>query len=270
MIALTDSHNRAGSAFDTIAESYDSLFTTSVIGRSQRAAVWKEAASVFRVGDRVLELNCGTGEDALFLAGKGISVTACDASARMIEQARARKADEAPWTPIEFHILCTEHLDNLPSGLHFDGVFSNFSGLNCVEDLSETARMLADRLDAGAHLLLCLSTRLCMWEILHYLFRAEFQKAFRRWRGVTEAKVGLHSLRVYYPTLHSFQESFMPMFCLRSITGIGIAVPPSYMEEWARRNPCLFRICEIVDDILRRLPGVRVLGDHMLLHLEKV
>ena len=33
----------AGRAFDTIAESYDSLFTTSMIGRSQRAAVWRKA-----------------------------------------------------------------------------------------------------------------------------------------------------------------------------------------------------------------------------------
>jgi ubiquinone/menaquinone biosynthesis C-methylase UbiE len=265
-----DSHSLAGRAFDSIAESYDSLFTDSVIGRSQRTAVWKETEGVFRAGDRVLELNCGTGEDALFLAGKGISVIACDASVRMIEQARVRKADEAPLASVEFHALCTEHLDKLPAGLRFDGVFSNFSGLNCVEDLSQTSRLLADRVDKGAQLLLCLSTRFCMWEILHYLFCAELRKAFRRCGGVTETKLGQQSLVVYYPTLHSIQRSFGPMFRLCSVTGIGIAVPPSYLEEWAHRNPRLFRICETIDLLLCRLPGIRMLGDHMLLHLERV
>src|ERR1700757_746700 len=110
----------AGSAFDAIAESYDSLFTMSMIGRTQRAAVWRKAQSVFRAGDRVLELNCGTGIDALFLASLGVKVTACDASPRMIEQAQTQKAMENPWAPVDFRVLCTEHLDELPPDLRFD------------------------------------------------------------------------------------------------------------------------------------------------------
>ena len=64
----------AGEAFDTLAESYDTIFTSTIIGRSQRSVVWAKAAAVFRAGDRVLELNCGTGEDALFLARRGVAL----------------------------------------------------------------------------------------------------------------------------------------------------------------------------------------------------
>ena len=72
----------AGAAFDRIAQDYDQIFTNSLIGRAQRDAVWKVLTRTFRTNDKILELNCGTGEDAIFLAGNGISVIALDASPR--------------------------------------------------------------------------------------------------------------------------------------------------------------------------------------------
>jgi ubiquinone/menaquinone biosynthesis C-methylase UbiE len=72
------------SPFDAVADSYDQGFTFSKIGQAQRAAVWKELSRAFRSGDRVLEIGCGTGIDACFLAERGVSVVACDSSAAMI------------------------------------------------------------------------------------------------------------------------------------------------------------------------------------------
>jgi ubiquinone/menaquinone biosynthesis C-methylase UbiE len=270
MISFANDLHLAGSAFDTIAESYDYLFTTSTIGRSQRSATWQKAQTVFQAGDRVLELNCGTGRDALFLASLGVSVTACDASAGMIRQARARKSEEAPQASVDFRVLSTERLQELPQHLCFDGVFSNFSGLNCVADIAKTAETLAGRIYPGGQLLLCMSTRFCAWEMLHYLFEGDARKAFRRCRGAAQARMGTYSLPVFYPTVHSVVHRFGPMFRLRSLTGVGIAVPPSYMESWARGNPFIFGLCESFDRVACSWPGIRVLGDHMLLHLERV
>jgi SAM-dependent methyltransferase len=260
----------AAAAFDSIAESYDSIFTESVIGRSQRTATWREAVAVFPAEGHILELNCGTGEDALFLARNGFTVTACDASPRMISRARARAAIEAPGAPIEFSVLCSENLLQLPPGIRYDGVFSNFSGLNCVADLAGVAADLAGHLPAGARLLLCFSTRFCMWEMLHYLSRGRFRRAFRRLGGFSRASVGGHAIPVFYPTLGSIQRSFRRHFRLCRVTGIGIFVPPSYMETWARRNRSIFGLCEKLDGALCRVPLLRTLGDHMLLELERI
>lgn len=270
MISVAEGAHAAGSAFDLMADSYDALFTASKIGRSQRSVVWQKAAKVFRGGDRILELNCGTGEDALFLARQGVSVTAFDASARMVEQARARMTREAPSAHVTFDVFPTEELGQLPRSARFDGVFSNFSGLNCVADLATVARPLAEHLPSGAQLLLCLSTRFCLWEILHYIAAGDLRKAFRRCSGSSQAQLGGYLVPVFYPTLRSVLRSFGRGFRLRSVTGVGLAVPPSYMEGWARRNPSVFRLCEIIDRVLRRCPAVRVLGDHMLVHLERV
>src|SRR5262245_61906870 len=42
---------------------------------------------------RVLDIGCGTGEDALYYAGRGLDVTAIDASGRAIERAETKAAE---------------------------------------------------------------------------------------------------------------------------------------------------------------------------------
>jgi SAM-dependent methyltransferase len=265
---LSETSHAAGCAFDSIAEEYDLLFTNSRIGRAQRAVVWERAAGLFPAGSHILELNCGTGEDAVFLAERGIEVTACDASALMIRQARSRQTSNGA-SPLRFHVLPSERLRELPFPEVFDGALSNFSGLNCTSDLVGIARQLGGRLKANAPFLLCLSTRFCIWEILHYLSRGDVRRAFRRCSGHCEARIGPETFPVYYPTLHSIAESFRSFFRIRSVIGVGICVPPSSMEAWANGNPRLLGLCETVDSFVRGWPGIRVLGDHMLLHLEK-
>jgi ubiquinone/menaquinone biosynthesis C-methylase UbiE len=260
----------AGAAFDGIAADYDTLFTFSAIGRTQRNVVWKRAAAAFAPGDRVLELNCGTGEDALFLAGRGLDVTACDASGQMIEQAKVRKKRQAPEAAVDFHVLPTERLYELPAQPLFDGVFSNFSGLNCVADLGAVASELAIRLRPQAKLLLCLSTRFCLWEILHYAAKGDFRRALRRCSGRSPVSLSACSFTAYYPTLRQLRTSFEPSFRLRSVTGVGIAVPPSYLEKWIGEHSRLLTAMKYFDAVACDLPGFRVIGDHMLLSMEKV
>ena len=270
MTAATEAVDHAGQAFDRIATEYDSMFTHTVIGRLQREAVWRKAEQIFRRGDRVLELNCGTGEDALFLARNGVSVCACDASACMIERGRAREMADLPSGQVEFRVLATEDLHTLPAECSFDGAFSNFAGLNCIQDLSQTARELARLLRPGAQVLLCFAGRFCAWELAYYSLQGQLRKAFRRLGGSTIARVGGGRIRVYYPSLGRIVRAFRPAFSVRSIVGIGITVPPSYLESWAQRHTGLVHACDALDRVMCCWRGLRVAGDHMLVHLERV
>jgi SAM-dependent methyltransferase len=263
-------HDTVGLAFDGLAEEYDRLFTFSAVGRSQRDVVWKHALAAFAPSSHILELNCGTGEDALFLAKAGMAVTACDASARMIMQARSKMQTETLDSDVEFLVLATEQISSLPRTRRFDGVFSNFSGLNCIPNLQGVAFQLAERLEPGTPLLLCLSTRYCLWEICYYLLRKNARKALRRCSGSSQARVGEFEFSVYYPTPSDVRRAFAPHFRLLSIAGIGITVPPSYLESWIARHPRLLTMMEKIDAAVRRWPLLRSVGDHMLLHLERV
>jgi SAM-dependent methyltransferase len=260
----------AGAVFDRLAARYDCIFTESWIGRAQRNAVWKTLLGTFQRGDAILELNCGTGEDALFLADHGISVFACDASQNMIAQAESRLECQSTTHPAVFCHLPTERIHELNLTQPFDGIFSNFSGLNCVEDLSAVAASLSPLVKQGDPMLLCFSTRICLVEIAYHGALGRWAKGFRRCKGSSQAVIEDARLTVYYPSLRQIRRAFAPHFQLRACRGIGVAIPPSYLEPWARRHPHLFQLLCRLEPLLSPLPFFRSTGDHMLLRFEKV
>jgi ubiquinone/menaquinone biosynthesis C-methylase UbiE len=264
------SGSAAGAAFDRIALDYDRIFTDSLIGRAQRNAVWRVLTRTFKKKDNILELNCGTGEDAMFLASNDISVFACDASRQMIARAEHRLRKMSIGVPLFFRELSTERIGELHPETQFDGALSNFSGLNCIADLEAVAASLASLVTQGGRLVLCFSTRFCLIEILYFLAVGQWRKAVRRCSGSTQVKLGNARFTVYYPTIRRIRRAFAADFRLYSCTGIGVTLPPSYLEGWARAHPALFRILRRLETPLAKLPILRSTGDHVLLCFEKV
>lgn len=257
--------------FDVVAANYDETFTLSLIGGAQRRATWRELDREFRPGQRVLELNCGTGIDAVHLADRGVEVVACDVSARMIEVARQRLRRTSPRARIDFRVLATEEIAELQDEGPFDGAFSNFAGLNCVANLSLVASDLAHLSKPGAPAVLCFAGRYVAWEALWYLLRGKPRKAFRRLQnGPVAARIadGV-SVDVHYPSVRALARTFAPEFRLRHWKGVGVAVPPSYLEFQAQRFPKLMGVLETADRYLGRFPLLRGLADHVLLTFER-
>ena len=260
------------SPFDSIAEQYDATFTSSAIGRIQRDSVWGEFKKSFHSGDRILDIGCGTGVDARFLAENGIDVVACDSSSRMLSVAQMRIASIPQSTgTIQLRLLPAEEISSLGNGGSFDGAFSNFGAVNCVRDMGKLASDLARLLKPGANLLLCLMGPVCLWETVWYFLHGEFAKAFRRFhRAGIAARVGDGAIfHVHYPSVRSIRHVFAPGFRLKTIQGIGVAVPPSYLEAWAKRFPGIVRLGANADMFLGRCPGIRVFADHVLLRFER-
>ena len=259
------------SAFDSIADSYDETFTETFIGRAQRRQVWEVTDRLFQPGDRVLEINCGTGVDALHLAQRGIRVLACDSSSRMVERARWRVESAGFEHAVDLRILRTEAIAQLGAEGPFDGVLSNFAGLNCIQDLSSAAQNIARLLKPRGKALICLFGSRCFWEIVWHLAHANSSKAFRRFRrGMTRAHLGDGtSVHVQYPTVRQVRRIFDPHLKLKAWKGVGIAVPPSYLGFLPARFPGCFRAAERVDSRVGHCPGIRGWADHVLLTFEK-
>ena len=192
--------------FDAIAEAYDDHFTHSLIGKAQRQAVWEEMDRHFRPGQRILEINCGTGVDAEHLARRGVRVVACDSSSGMIAVARR---NIAAWSHlVDLRLLSTERIGQLAEEAPFDGALSNFAGLNCVEDLASVARDLARLVRRGGKAVLCVFGRHCLWEILWFTIQVSTKRAFRRVtdEGVTAKLTPGHSVVVRYPSLRLLRQ----------------------------------------------------------------
>jgi len=258
-------------AFDAIADRYDETFTTSTIGRAQRASVWRELGKAFRSGDRVLEIGCGTGVDACFLAERGMKVLACDSSPQMIAVATRRVKKTGKQESVHPCLLAAEDIAGLRHSDFFDGAFSNFGALNCVQDLRQLAKDLSILLRPGATALLCWMGRCCLWEITWNLARGKPGKALRRFHreGVTARLAEGASVRVFYPSVRLLAQTFAPEFQLKSVKGIGVFVPPSYLETWANRFPGLFGLSVRADSLMGRCPGIRTLADHILLEFRR-
>jgi ubiquinone/menaquinone biosynthesis C-methylase UbiE len=258
--------------FDAIAEEYDSRFTNSLIGRAQRESVWLEMDRLFRPGQRILDINCGTGVDAMHLTARGIHVVACDASPEMVAVARRRQVASAIRNHADIRVLAIEQIGQLEKEGLRDGVISNFAGLNCVADLRSVARDLARLVKPGGRVILCLFGRFCLWEMLWYILQGDVKKAFRRLRGkgVTANLAPGHSVFVRYPSVPSLRRDFAAHFRLVSWKGTGVAVPPSYLEPWAVRFARLFTFAAKIDPFLGRCPGFRALADHVVVIFERV
>jgi ubiquinone/menaquinone biosynthesis C-methylase UbiE len=257
--------------FDGVAARYDETFTSSIIGRAQRAAVWKELAKAFHPGDRVLEIGCGTGVDACCLAERGVEVLACDPSSHMIEVASRRTRQRGFEALVRTCVLRAEDISGLSADVSFDGAFSNFGALNCVKDLRIAAKGIARLVRPGGTALLCWMGPYCLWETLFYLAQGNTRKAFRRFRreGVSARLTETAFVHVHYPSVRTLAKTFAPEFRVQSVQGIGVAVPPSYLESWARRHPRLMGLSEQFDSWFGRWPGLRSMGDHVLVQLER-
>lgn len=256
--------------FDAVAGRYDDSFTTSRIGTAQRQQVWRELDHVFAPGQRILEINCGTGVDAAHLAARGVEVWACDSSPRMIEVARRRVASSRLSAEVHLHRLPTEQIQSLQPAVAFDGAFSNFGGLNCVEDLSAVARSLSSLLKPGGAAILCVMGRYVAWEMVWFALRGRLRQAGRRLGNQpVQVKLGDASVACWYRSVRAIRLAFRPHFRLRRWKGVGISVPPSYLERQAAQFPRIMRVLERADPHLGRTPLARGLADHLLLTFEK-
>lgn len=257
-------------AFDELAPDYDEDFTGSRIGRLQRAAFWRLLGAPFGEGDHVLDLGCGTGEDAVRLARLGCSVDGIDVSPGMIEAARARAEAEGLAESLSFRALPIERVADLAPE-RYEGVISNFGPVNCVEDLAPVARTLGERVRPGGVVALCVMSRFCLWETLFYPLTLQLHKAFRRFSGeYAESRVGGdESFRVYYPSVRLIVETFAPEFAFERAPGIGVFLPPSYLEPFAQRFPGLVETLAGVDRVVGGWPVFRSVADHRLVLLRR-
>ena len=253
-------------AFDGFAAGYDRSFTASTIGQRLRAAVWRRLDAVFRPGERVLELNCGTGEDAVHLAGRGVRVLATDISPPMLAVTRAKVAKAGLERLVDVERLAIEQLTSLGAG-PFDGVLSNFGGLNCVSGLPGVASGLATMLRPGGRALLCVMGPAVPWEWGWFLAHGEPRKALRRLRRGGAEWSGL---TIRYPSIGQVRRAFAPHFSQRRVAAIGALVPPSYAEPWAAHHPRLLAALDRWERRLESVPPLPWLADHYLIELERL
>lgn len=266
--------------FDPLAPSYDADFTASPIAQHLRARVHDRLLTHFQAGARVLELGCGTGEDALFLAQQSRQVTATDASPAMLDITRAKLERVLTLNPpplvgegergsegIQLALLDLAHLpvdgfDDAP----YAGAFANFGVLNNLDvaACAHLAEWLAPRIQAQGILAFAVMPPYCLWESLWHGLHGDLKTATRRWQGRADFQPAPTQppVSIFYPTPRQLARAFAPHFRLNDCVPLGLCLPPSDVYGVLEQRPRLMRRLLQLDDTLGRRRAFAVLADH--------
>ncbi|MCZ6616639.1 MAG: class I SAM-dependent methyltransferase [Gammaproteobacteria bacterium] len=250
--------------FDELADSYDADFSERLGGRWLRQLVNETSDAVIEPGARLLEIGCGTGQDALRYAGFGCEVVATDACENMLANARLKISTSACSERITFlrwdaNEKPPAELSSMPA---FDVIFSNFGALNCVRiDPTFVARLSA-LLKPGGSLIAVMMGPCCLWEMVWFGVRGQRNSAFRRLRRGKESawEPGV----VSYPSAATLARLLAPTFSLQAQKGIGIFLPPSFAFHLIERWPRFFGILKRLERHIGTLWPFTRISDHHL------
>ncbi len=261
--------------FDPIAEQYDAEMAGNPAMRYMRHISLAALMSRFAPGAHVLEIGCGTGEEALALARRGVRVLATDPSAGMLRIARRKAAEAGLASMIETRQLAARELGALVDegyGGALDGAYASFGPLNGEPDLRPVADALARMIRPGGLFITSVMNRYYALETLWYLLHGQPRQAMRRWQGEASASISSGAqatMRTWYYTPAAFMRAFRPAFRPVDCRALTLLLPPPYLAAlWLKRAAVMQRLKAWEERLASRWPFY-ALGDHFLITLQR-
>lgn len=261
-----------GAPFDHIATNYDAVFTNSAIGQLQRAQVWKYVEKITPElnGFDMLELNCGTGEDAVLFSDRGFNIVATDISEEMLKVTQQKVRQFSMQHRISSQYLDLESFSETSFNKKFDLIFSNFGGLNCInpDSLRTLLAKIPLALNDGGRFIGVIMPKFCAWETLYFLSRFSSGRAFRRWTSkevVTDLDGVMMNTWYYSPRqVRAWAKNFIYV----TSKPVGVALPPSYLESFFSRRKGLLRVFNAFEKKLNSFSLLAGISDHYLIDLK--
>ncbi len=251
-------------AFSRQSLIYDDYEIEHPILRFMRQEVRLHVMNFLREGDKILELNSGTGTDAVFFAGNGFKVHATDISEGMILQLKNKATKHQLTDYISIQQCSFFELDKLNKGT-FDYIFSNFGGLNCSPDLTEITKHFPNLLNKNGRVTLVLMPPYCPWE-LALVFRLHFRTAFRRLKkNGTKSHIEGKHFNTFYYTPGQVLKALGKNFRKIKLQGLASFTPPPYMRNFPRKHHVLFRSLNQFDRYFSGYFPFNRMADHFIL-----
>lgn len=253
-------------AFSRTAEKYDAFAGDHPNQTRMRNKVYAHLERYVPAGSHILELNAGTGTDAVELARRGYTVHATDIAPGMLERLQDKVLKLGLGGKVTFQKLSFTELEKVPRK-PFDAVFSDLGGLNCIPDLSPVIAQLPKVLRPGGVVTWVLMPPVCLWEMAE-IFRGHPKLAFRRFaRQGTPAHLEGLSFTVYYFTPEKVLEWFGSNFTCLFIEGLSVITPTAESKNFAKRYRRLYRTLSWIDDRLAARIRWRGWGDFFIISM---
>ena len=273
MSGLSDHINqlKAAEAFTKQSVIFDQLYAGDSIIEYKRQRVREHILKNARPGCYMLELNCGTGEDALYFAKRGYNIHATDISPGMLDVFR-KKLDNAQYTGnISIEECSFTDLEHLNNRKQFDYIYSNFGGLNCTGELDKVLQSLNGLLRPGGIITVVIVSKFCLWETL-LIFKGRFKTAVRRFFSGKGRKAHVEGVyfKCWYYSPSFVKRNLAPNFESIGTEALCSIVPPSYFENFAFKHPRLYELFKKQENKLKDKWPWKYMGDYFIASYRKI
>lgn len=254
-------------AFSKQSVVFDQLNAENKLSEYLRSCYREEVISQLKPAGSILELNCGTGLDAMYFAEKGHNVLATDNAPGMLQQLD-QKLNNSPLKVSIQTMRCSFHDIDTITDRKFDHIISNFGGLNCTDNLKDVLLKLSPLLNDHGKVTLMIMPKICPWELI-LLFKGKFKTAFRRFKKNTPAHIeGVH-FSCYYYNPGYITKTLKKEFDVITLKGVCIAVPPEFYQGFVERYPGLFLALKKIDAAICNIFPFNRWCDHYMITIQK-
>ena len=254
-------------AFSKQSSAFDEYDKSNPILQWMRLQTHQHVMKYLQPGQKMLELNAGTGIDAVFFAQKEIYVHAIDIADGMLSELEKKIKILRLNDRVSFQKCSFTELHKIQER-EFDYVFSNFGGLNCASDLSMVIDGLKPLLKPGARLTFVIMPSICPWEILS-IFKGNLKMTFRRFKrnGVLSHLEGFY-FNTYYYSPAKLIRLFGKDYHLIKLQGLGSISPPPYKDQFSSKFPGIYKFLTKAEEKVASKFPFNSWADHIILTMQ--
>ena len=257
------------SAFSKKATVYDSYGMSNEIIKHNRDIIRGIVLKNLPDNGKILELNGGTGSDALFFVNNGFYVHLIDISEGMIQKSKSKLSTQEIEKRFKIERKSFENLNDLPRNT-FDYIFSNFGGLNCTPNVKKVIQQFPLVLKDQAFITLVIMPPICPWELLNIFWNPKM--ALRRLPSLfgspIKANVSGTQFLTYYYSVNKIKKLFDSRYKIISLQSISLFSPPSFLDYFPIKYPKLFKKLLQLDNRFSKYYPFNFLGDFFVLTLQ--
>jgi ubiquinone/menaquinone biosynthesis C-methylase UbiE len=262
---------KAAKAFDKQSGVFDGLFTDNPIIQYKRERVRAHLNSILHPSSHILELNAGTGDDAIYFASLGHRIHTTDVSPGMQKIRLQKILASGLGSRISDECCSFTKLEELSQRGPYEHIFSNFGGLNCSNDLAKVLDSFAGLLKPGGGVTLVVMPKFSIWE-LGLLLKGKWKTALRRFSGRngTSAHIEGEYFTCWYYNPSFIMKHLRQQFKLITLESLCVFVPPSYMENFPEKYPGFYSRLKKAEKTWGNCWPWNRMGDYFIISLRKL
>ncbi len=265
-----ENEQRVTVAFNKQSLVFDDQYAGNLIIQYKRKRVREHLIKHLNPGGSILEINAGTGEDAIFLAQQGYHIHATDISPGMQSRLKQKLIGRHLVGSVSQEICSFTELKDLKNKGPYDCIFSNFAGLNCTAHLEQVLGSFDSLMKPGGIVTMVILPPFCLWESL-LMFKGKFRTAFRRFFSSKGRHAQIDGLpfTCWYYSAGFVKRLLRSNYNLIEMEGLCTIVPPSYIEKFPENHPIIYSYLRSVENRLKNRWPWKYIGDYYIISFRK-